>query len=298
LHHEYGNQQTKHQDIPGAQLDDLQMLEKHCPLATHAERVRFLKAKAGNYKLAVEQLKNYLEWREMHDLDRVSSIPNAFSSPTDSSDDDFHSCASSYGTLDQFDWKFASDKALAYEEGDSFGSTGMTLPQLARILTIPGSDEHLCDREGNRILHLLPAQMDLNVASAETFQLCIAYYLERKLSRESMEMLTVALDVRGGRGWANPKPMKLVPFIKKVSSCMEKNFPERLSKLILFPMPRAAAVLWEMIKRFLDPKTASKIAVIPGSAVYTALPPVQKMDVHIERATIELMEANRVETFS
>jgi hypothetical protein len=306
LHHEHERTNTnpyeKYQDVHDDQLDDVQKLEKHCPLATHAERVRFLNAKGGKYKLALEQLTNYLEWRETHDLDRIGRVPNGLSSPTLSSDDSFHSCASSDGTLDQIDWKFASDKALTYEmEGngnDNFHSTPIVLPQLARIVTVPGSDEHLCDLEGNRILHLLPAQMDPNVASAETFQLCIAYYLERKLGRDSMEKVSVVIDVRGGHGWANPKPKQLVPFIKSVSSCMEKNFPERLSKSVLFPMPRAAAVLWAMIKRFLDPNTAAKIAVIAGNAGTDAPPPYKKMEVHIERDTIELMEATRVETFS
>lgn len=298
LHHERTNPYEKHQDVHDDQLDDVQKLEKHCPLATHAERVRFLNAKGGKYKLALEQLTNYLEWRETHDLDRIGNVPNGLSSPTLSSEDSFHSCASSDGTLDQIDWKFASDKALTYEMEGSFHSTPIVLPQLARIVTVPGSDEHLCDLEGNRILHLLPAQMDPNVASAETFQLCIAYYLERKLGRDSMEKISVVIDVRGGHGWANPKPKQLVPFIKSVSSCMEKNFPERLSKSVLFPMPRAAAVLWAMIKRFLDPNTAAKIAVIAGNAGTDAPPPYKKMEVHIERDTIELMEATRVETFS
>jgi hypothetical protein len=297
-HHNPNHNQNKYQDVPDDELEDLQKLEKHFPLATHAERMRFLNAKGGNYNLAHEQLKNYLEWRETYDLDQLASIPNGLSSPTLSSDDSFHSCASSDGTLDQIDWKFASDKALTCNDNSCFESTPAMLPQLVRILTVPGSDEHLCDREGNRILHLLPAQMDPRVASAETFQLCVAFYLERKLSRESMEKLTVVVDVRGGYGWANPKPNKLVPFIKMVTGCMEKNFPERLSKLVLFPMPRAAAVLWGVIKRFLDPNTASKIAVIPGNAGNDAPPPYKKMEVHMERDIIELMEAIRVDTFT
>ncbi len=306
----------KYQGVPDDELDDLQKLEKHCSLATHAERMRFLNAKGGNYTLALDQLKKYLAWRDNYDLDQLSHLPSSpsrirdgiSSSATLSSDDSFHSCASSDGTMDQIDWKFASDKALAIEyllKSDGSNSINnrnhqqpLTLPQLARILTVPGSDQHLCDLHGNRILQLLPAQMDPTVASPETFQLCIAFYLERKLSRTSSEKLTVTIDVRGGHGWSNPKPNKLVPFIKSVSKCMEQNFPERLERSVLFPMPRAAAVLWGMIRRFLDPNTANKIKVISGNAGTDAEPPYERMEKFIGRDVLELMEANRVDTFS
>ena len=221
-------------------------------------------------------------------------------SPALSCDDSFHSCASSDASIDQIDWKYASDKALTHcadENNNKNTRTPAMLPQLVRMLTLPGSDEHLCDREGNRILHLMPAQMNPAVASAETFTLCIAFYLERKLSRDSMEKLAIAIDVRGGRGWANPTPNKLVPFIKKVTACIDKNFPERLSKAVLFPMPRTAAMIWGVIKRFLDPNTASKFAVIPGAAANESPPPYKKMEIHVERDVIELMEEIRVATF-
>jgi len=272
-------------------LNDLQKLEKHFPFSTLAERRRFLNAKAGKYDLAFEQMKHYMVWRERYDLDHVGLT--TFSSQED---EDWKSCASSDGTMDEIDWKCASDKALSYDGGhpDHMPST---LPQLVRILTIPGSDDHLTDREGHRILHLLPAQMDPHVASHETFALCIAFYLERKLGRDTMEKMTVVIDVRAGHGWANPRPNKLIPFIKGISSLMERNFPERLSKSILFPLPRAATVIWGVIKKFLDPHTAEKIAVISGDAGPDAPPPFQKMEVYMERKVIDRMETIRIDSF-
>ena len=79
---------------------------------------------------------------------------------------------------------------------------------------------------------------------------------------------------------------------------MEQNFPERLERSVLFPMPRAAAVLWGMIRRFLDPNTANKIKVISGNAGTDAEPPYERMEKFIGRDVLELMEANRVDTFS
>lgn len=248
---------TRHDNYehtPDEQLTDLQKLQKYCPLTTEAERKRFLNAKGGDYDLALDQLTQYLAWRERYDLDLdclslglginasaatatatnenlnsggiLDSNLDDGSNAVDclSLDDDWHSCASNDGTLDEIDWAYASNKALAYEQeekGDdgrvdmvrhnadtAATNTTTILPQLARILNIPGSDEHLCDHDGNRILHLLPAQMDPSIASDGTFALCIAFYLERKLGRNSMEKMTVVIDVRGGHGWANPTPKK------------------------------------------------------------------------------------------
>lgn len=293
------NNHNELSNVPDDKLDDVQKLEKRYPLSTYAERQRFINAKGGEFSLANEQMKNYLEWRGKYNLDSLT-LPNMPMSPALSCDDSFHSCASSDASIDQIDWKYASDKALTHcadENNNKNTRTPAMLPQLVRMLTLPGSDEHLCDREGNRILHLMPAQMNPAVASAETFTLCIAFYLERKLSRDSMEKLAIAIDVRGGRGWANPTPNKLVPFIKKVTACIDKNFPERLSKAVLFPMPRTAAMIWGVIKRFLDPNTASKFAVIPGAAANESPPPYKKMEIHVERDVIELMEEIRVATF-
>jgi hypothetical protein len=280
--------------IPDEQLSDLHKLEKHCPMTTEAERQRFLNAKGGKYEQAHAQLMNYLEWREEYDLDHMNML---ISPSIPSADEDWQSCASSDGTLDEIDWLFASDKALSYDSGH-VDSLPATLPQLARILTIPGSDEHLRDRCGNRIILLLPAQMDPSIASDTTFALCVAFYLERKLGRNSMEKLCIAIDVRGGHGWANPKPSKLIPFIKKVTSITERNFPERLSNCVLFPMPRAAAVIWNMVRMFLDPNTAEKMVVVPGNAGTDAAPPFKRMEAHMAREIIDRMETIRLATFT
>lgn len=288
------NQITIAQQVsPDENLNDLQKLEKHFPLSTLAERRRFLNAKFGKYDLAFEQMKHYMEWRERYNLDHVGVLTSASSQE----DEDFKSCASSDGTLDEIDWRLASDKALSYDEShpDHLPST---LPQLVRILTIPGSNDHLRDRDGHRILHLLPAQMDPHVASHETFALCIAFYLERKLGRDTLEKMTVVIDVRAGHGWANPRPNRLIPFIKGISSLMERNFPERLSKSILFPLPRAATVIWGVIKKFLDPNTAEKIVVLSGDAGTDAPPPFTKMEVYMERKVIDRMEDIRIDSFN
>ena len=140
-------------------------------------------------------------------------------------DDDWHSCASCYQTIDEYDWKIASKKALLYEEVgrchrhanevvtiSTRNSATSTLPQLARIIPVTdeSANEQCCrDMQGNRILYLLPAQMDLSAASDSTFALCIAFYLERKLGRESKEKMAVVIDCRGGKGWGKSQEIRV-----------------------------------------------------------------------------------------
>lgn len=285
---------NNYSELPDDVLSDVQKLEKYCPLATAEERQRFLLAKEGNYELALEQLKQYLNWRQKYDLDTLLHSPPTMPSHDD---DDWHSCASNDGRIDELDWRYASDKALSYYNADE-SSKPVVLPQLAFMLTLPGSDEHVRDVNGNRILLLLPAQMDPNMADDETFTLCIAFYLERKLGRSTMEKMAVSIDVRGGKGWHNPKPGTLIPFVKKVTKCLERNFPERMAKSIVYPMPRVAAVLWNVIKKFLDENTRAKIAVVGGDASTDAKPPYKKLEAYVEREILERMETVRLESFT
>ncbi len=280
--------------LPDEVLSSIEKLEKYCPLATKEERQRFLLAKGGDYDLALEQLQQYLKWREKYDLDTLLISPPTMPSHDD---DEWHSCASNDETIDQLDWHYASDKALSYYNVDEKDKPTV-LPQLAFMLTLPGSDEHVRDKNGNRILLLLPAQMNPNMADDETFTLCIAFYLERKLGRNTMEKMAVSIDVRGGKGWHNPKPGTLIPFIKKVTKCLERNFPERMANSIVFPMPRIASALWNFIKKFLDENTANKIAVVGGDASTNAKPPYKKMEAYVERKILERMETVRLESFT
>jgi len=292
------DESNKFKDISDSHLNDLQRLQKYCPDATKEECTRFLEAKKLNYDLALEQLTSYLQWRKELLLDQefVSTI-----SQSKSDEFDFESCATSEQTVDELDWHHATDKAVQYLMSVGKDATRnnepLELPQLARIVTYPGSDEHLRCSNGDRILHLLMAQMDPNIASDMAFALTVAFYLDRKLSRNSMEKMTIVLDVRAGHGWANPRPNQLIPFIRKINHIMERNFPERLSKLILFPLPSIATAIWKIIRAFLDPNTAGKIAVISGSSSEKSPPPYKVLEKHLDRKAIDRMEELRLNSF-
>ena len=302
--------------------DYFQILQQKCPRATPCELRRFLNAKDGNCSKAMTQLTAYLDWRNEHGLDDVyhcsKSISNdvvvheddptldsSWSENDETETDIWHSCASDEERLDELDWIFASQAALWHDRaslnhGKSHLTNTASLPQLARILPPSSSCSSGApqDQNGNRILQFLPARMDLSKASETAFALSIALYLERKLDRDSMEKITVAIDVRGGTGWANPRPQKLLPFIKQVAGLLEQNFPERLAGCLVFPVPAAATLLWRVVKVFLDPNTVKKVGLIKGDSRNEAPAPYATMEEYILKSVMQQMEEFRCASFA
>jgi hypothetical protein len=111
-----------------------------------------------------------------------------------------------------------------------------------------------------------------------------------------MEKITVVLDVRAGTGWANPSPLSLVPFIQIVASLLNSHFPERLSKLVLFPLPWAATFVFNTVKKLLDQDTASKIEVCPGPGNSDS-PVPDEVGLFLDDFAIHTMEKRRVSFF-
>jgi hypothetical protein len=320
--------------------DNHQKLHLNFPLATKEEIKRFLNGKNGQYDGAYKQLQNHFQWRKEYNL-ILNSNNNNSSNDDDNEEEgeegveDWHSCASSDEMIDFMDWKFASKNARrAYnnnkeiDENDdddkstsslptsttSSSNNACMLPQLVRVIANnngpDGDHDNIGDKSSqsqsqsqsnHRILHLLPAQLDLSIASAEDYVFCIACYLEQKLNRHSMEKLIIVIDLRGGYGWSNPTPYALIPFIKQVVGCLEQNFPERLIRSIVFPMPNAAYMIWNMIKKLhiLDPNTTEKIVLVPGYANRDSLPPYKRMEKlsGISKNVIDYMETKRCSSF-
>ena len=68
--------------------------------------------------------------------------------------------------------------------------------------------------------------------------------VSRLAAGDAAEKITVAVDVRGGGGWSNPSPTSLVPFVRVLSAVLSANFPERLRRMVIFPVPWAAKAVW------------------------------------------------------
>lgn len=205
---------------------DLQNLLDLQPESTLAERRRFLKARKGVIKAASAQLGTYFQWRSRNKIDEF--FPSTF-------------------TTDEEDWALAARGAM--EIANTNRKSPASDKILPRIVSVYGGNDGLvfC-RNGARIVHVLPSQLDATIAPGTTYALALAMYLDRKLDRNHTEKVTVVIDIRSGKGWPNPSSVSLVPFIKLVVGSLNSYFPERLSRCILFPLPMTATVIFNKAK--------------------------------------------------
>ena len=154
------------------------------------------------------------------------------------------------------------------------------------------------DKNGYSILHVLPAMINKEAASAETFGLAIALYLDRKLDRSSDEKMTVFLDVRAGEGWPNPVAFAMVNFVRKVMKILQAHYPERCESLILFPVPRAAMAVWGAMKRIFRHGIMGKIVLVQGPALQNSPLPKVELEEFIDGEVLDLSEHARINSFN
>jgi hypothetical protein len=250
-------------------MDQDEELRKRFPSATAVERKRFLTARLGNIEAAKAQLGVYLEWREKHDaIEKDLEITNI--------------------ETDEDEWNKAAAIAMVSCQ-EEIPST--KLPRLARVYSVDGSAVR--DRDGSRVLHVMPGQMDPTLAKPSTYAVALALYIDRKLDRASSERLTVALDVRGGKGWPNIPPLRNLPFIKTVVKLLVAMFPECLHQCILFPVPQAANWIWKVCKAWIDPDTSRKVQLLTGTATIVSQPPFEAMEKFLEPNVAKLLENER-----
>ena len=243
------------------------------PNATAAERKRFLVSASGNLKTASAQLGAYLEWREKHDaIEKDLGITEIES--------------------DEDEWRRAAAIAMISCQEECRDSR---LPRVARIYEVDGAPVR--DRDGCRILHVMPGQMDLNQAKASTYALALALYIDRKLNRSSTECLNVSLDCRGGRGWPNIPPLKQLPFIKTLLKLLLSMFPQRLHRCLLFPVPPPALWIFNLIKVGIDPYTAKRVQLLTGPARVVSEPPYKQMEEFLNPEVAKLLESERHAAF-
>jgi len=147
-----------------------------------------------------------------------------------------------------------------------------TLPLPAGSKTIGGGLPVFCKglaskcKEGNRVLLVLGAMYDANAGTNEEYALALAALFDTQLDRNSDEKVTVLVDCRGGDGWPNPRPWAVVPWMRALAAILAPNFPERLHRFVIYPVPWIASSIWSAASAFLDERTAAKVCMLSGPA--------------------------------
>lgn len=138
---------------------------------------------------------------------------------------------------------------------------GQGLPPMAIMLP----PEFKC-KLGRRVLVVMGAMYDGELGTAQEYTLACAQLIDKSLDKDSDDKITVCVDTRGGDGWRNPKAWSVLPWVRDLASTLSANFPERLERLVLFPIPWLATAVWSAATALLDEATASKMQMISGSA--------------------------------
>lgn len=171
---------------------------------------------------------------------------------------------------------------LAARRGDVASASAMwaaharwrqaTLPLLADAPAI-GTGQRLPDyfaflsercRLGGRVLVCHAAMSDPSLASDAEYTRAIAAYLDAALPRDSAEQITIVVDCRGGAHWPNPPPSLARSL--DVARVLRAHFPERMRRLVVFPVPWLLSAVWLGACRALGSRAAAKARLLTGPA--------------------------------
>jgi hypothetical protein len=153
------------------------------------------------------------------------------------------------------------------------------------------------DKDGFKILQVLPGLINRQVAQADFYALALSFYLDRKCDRASQEKMTVVIDVRAGEGWPNPMAVVMVKFVRTIVRELQLHYPERLHSLVLFPVPWAAMGIWAAIKAVFRSEMLNKTTLVSGPADRAARLPKEKLVGLIDESVLDLTEQFRLDHF-
>jgi hypothetical protein len=143
--------------------------------------------------------------------------------------------------------------------------------------------ETVKDKEGYPIFHVLPARIDKDGYGPGVYSIAFASYLDMYFRRgcceldddhqqQENERMTVLFDVRPGRGWSNPPATSMIGYINTIIQNLQGNFPGRLHRLVIYPIPRPALYIWNTIKWAFHKHVVDRIVLVSGSADHVDSP--------------------------
>jgi len=117
--------------------------------------------------------------------------------------------------------------------------------------------------DGTPILLVQGARYD-KATSTEEYVLAVMDELERALCRDDTTQWTVLLDIRCQEGWANLAATEMLPFFKALNTMATEHYPERIHRVVIYPMPSVVSRLWYVVKQFIDTATRKKVVLLSG----------------------------------
>ena len=143
-------------------------------------------------------------------------------------------------------------------------------------------------RDGSTIVFTPGAMLDPSAGTPMQYAMAASEVLNSRLPPDSSHRVTIMVDTKGIKGGTNPPAQNLVPYLIELCKVLGPNFPERLARLLVYPVPWPARWLWYAIKPFLDPVTAAKVELLPFDAAMDS-PERRYPDVLTEHVDMEVL---------
>lgn len=155
----------------------------------------------------------------------------------------------------------------------------------------------IVDKKGIKILCVLPAMIDKKLVPAETYGIALSFYFEQMFDRNSEEKVTVLLDVRSGTGWPNTLAFYMINYVRQLAKILQSHLPERLERMIIYPVPRAALGVWAAMKWAFHTSVMDKIVLCPGPAETGSPLPKEYLKDYVDDAILDFTEEQRISRF-
>jgi hypothetical protein len=131
--------------------------------------------------------------------------------------------------------------------------------------TIPGFPRKWCQRgglasDGSHVIFVQGAMYDTSVTTVENYVERCCHVIDHLIPEDgSPGQITILIDCRPYEGMLNPPATKMLTFFKLVSQMISSKHPGRISKVVIYPIPRIITGLVNMILRMFTKDTREKV---------------------------------------
>lgn len=119
-------------------------------------------------------------------------------------------------------------------------------------------------RKGDRVVLVEGARYDPSDISSSSYAAHVCRTLDAALDADDASQFVVLIDCRAGKGWPNHGAHYFWPLIRELARTVPDNYPERLRRVVVYPLPRWARVSLKTATYLLPAKTRHKVWAVAG----------------------------------
>jgi len=128
--------------------------------------------------------------------------------------------------------------------------------------------------DGSAVVLVQGARFDPAIASEE-YVLACSQAMDMATPSGSEGSATILIDIRPGEGWPNPPATKLLPFFRALCKGLPANYPERMGRVIIFPVNSVFSYIWSLVSGLLDKSVKGSCVTLSGRAALGAPCPLE-----------------------